>query len=77
MDWPAFSSDLNLVEHVRDMLGQRVVARQPLPTRLLELQRALPDEWCSIPPDQLCNFILSMPRRCAECIASSRRHTMY
>ncbi|GFV40943.1 transposable element Tcb1 transposase [Trichonephila clavipes] len=32
MDWPAYSSDLNPIEHVWDMLGQRIAARQPPPT---------------------------------------------
>ncbi|GFY10502.1 uncharacterized protein TNCV_2565301 [Trichonephila clavipes] len=27
MDWPAYSSDLNPIEHVWDMLGQRIAAR--------------------------------------------------
>ncbi|KFM57474.1 Transposable element Tcb1 transposase, partial [Stegodyphus mimosarum] len=77
MDWPAFSPDLNPVEHVWDMLGRRVAARQPPPTCLPELRRALLFEWCNIPQDQIDNLILSMPRRCTDCIASSGRHTMY
>ncbi|GFU37755.1 transposable element Tcb1 transposase [Trichonephila clavipes] len=28
MDWPAYSPDLNVIEHVGDMLGRRIVARQ-------------------------------------------------
>ncbi|GFX17407.1 uncharacterized protein TNCV_1494211 [Trichonephila clavipes] len=35
------------------------------------------DEWCNIPQDQIDNLILSMPRRCKACIASSGRHTPY
>ncbi|GFS87211.1 uncharacterized protein TNCV_213371 [Trichonephila clavipes] len=45
------------------MLGQRIAARQPPPTCLPELRRALLDEWCNIPQDQIVNLILSMPRR--------------
>ncbi|GFW81293.1 uncharacterized protein TNCV_376411 [Trichonephila clavipes] len=47
------------------------------PTGLPELRRALLDEWCNIPQDQIDNLILSMLRRCKTCIASSGRHTMY
>ncbi|GFW98468.1 transposable element Tc3 transposase [Trichonephila clavipes] len=77
MDWPAYSPDLNPIEHVWDMLGRRIAARQPLPTCLPELRRALLDEWCNIPQNQIDNLILSMPRRCKACIASSGRHTPY
>ncbi|GBM05745.1 hypothetical protein AVEN_80863-1 [Araneus ventricosus] len=64
MDWLAYSPDLNPIEHVWDMLGRRIAARQPPPTCLPELRRALLDEWCNIPQDQIDNLILSMPRRC-------------
>ncbi|GFW81398.1 uncharacterized protein TNCV_377461 [Trichonephila clavipes] len=47
------------------------------PTCLAELRRALLDEWCNIPQDQIDSFILSMPRRCKACIASSGRHIPY
>ncbi|GFU42673.1 transposable element Tcb1 transposase [Trichonephila clavipes] len=76
MDWPAYSPDLNPIEHVRDMLGRRIAARQPPPTCLPELRRVLLDEWCNIPQDHI-DVIHSMPRRCKACIASSRRHTPY
>ncbi|GFT32630.1 transposable element Tcb1 transposase [Trichonephila clavipes] len=41
MDWPAYSPDLNPTEHVWDMLGRRIAARQPPPTCLPKLRRAL------------------------------------
>ncbi|GFS48100.1 transposable element Tcb1 transposase [Trichonephila clavipes] len=50
MDWPAYSPDLNPIEHVWDMLGRRIAASQHHPTCLPELRRALLDEWCKIPP---------------------------
>ncbi|GFV54579.1 HTH_Tnp_Tc3_2 domain-containing protein [Trichonephila clavipes] len=75
MDWPAYTPGLNPIEHVWDMLGRRIAARQFPPTCLREFERALLDEWCNIPQDQIDKLILSMPRRCKACIASSGRHT--
>ncbi|GFW36051.1 DUF1758 domain-containing protein [Trichonephila clavipes] len=63
MDWPVYSPNLNPIEHVWDMHGRRIAARQPSATCLPELRRALFDEWCNIPQDQIDNLILSMPRR--------------
>ncbi|GFY28513.1 uncharacterized protein TNCV_1971661 [Trichonephila clavipes] len=63
MDWPVYSPDFNPIEHVWDMLGRRIAARQPPPTCPPELRRALLDGWCNIPQDQIDNLILSMPRR--------------
>ncbi|GFU41842.1 hypothetical protein TNCV_3873131 [Trichonephila clavipes] len=45
------------------MLGRRIAARQPPPTSLPELWRALLDELGNVPQDQIDNLILSMPRR--------------
>ncbi|GFV83772.1 transposable element Tcb1 transposase [Trichonephila clavipes] len=77
MDWPAYSPDLNTIEDVWDMLGRRIATHQLPPTCLTELRRALLDEWCNIHQDQIDNLILSMPRHCKACIASSGRHTPY
>ncbi|GFU39460.1 putative RNA-directed DNA polymerase from transposon BS [Trichonephila clavipes] len=63
MDWPAYSPDFNPIEHVWDMLGRRIAPFQPPPICLPELRRALLDEWCNIPQNQIHNLILSMPRR--------------
>ncbi|GFY23525.1 transposable element Tcb1 transposase [Trichonephila clavipes] len=77
-DWPAYSSPKwNPIKHVWDMLGRRIEARQPPPTCLPELRRALLDEWCNNPEDQIDNLILIMFRRLKACIASSVRHTPY
>ncbi|GFV40922.1 transposable element Tc3 transposase [Trichonephila clavipes] len=77
MDWPAYLPNLNPIEHVWDMLGRRIAARQLPPTCLPLLRRPLLDEWCNIPQYQIDNVILSMPRCCKACIASSGRHDPY
>ncbi|GFX54278.1 DDE_3 domain-containing protein [Trichonephila clavipes] len=41
MDWPAYSPNLNPIEHVWDMLDRRNAARKLPPTCLPELRRAL------------------------------------
>ncbi|GFW55920.1 transposable element Tcb2 transposase [Trichonephila clavipes] len=73
MDWPAYSPDLNPIEHVWDMLGRRIAARQPPPTCLPELRRALLDEWCNIRQDQIDNLILSMLGRFVVTYATRAR----
>ncbi|GFV81052.1 uncharacterized protein TNCV_2270361 [Trichonephila clavipes] len=50
---------------------------QPVNPYIPELRRALLDEWCNIPQDQIDNLILSMRKRCKAYIASSGRHTSY
>ncbi|GFV61526.1 hypothetical protein TNCV_3893161 [Trichonephila clavipes] len=47
------------------MIGRRIAVRQTRPTCLPDPRRALLDEWCNIPQDQIDNLILSMPRRFA------------
>ncbi|GFV80159.1 transposable element Tcb1 transposase [Trichonephila clavipes] len=66
MDWPAYSPDLNPIEHVYDMLGRRIAARQPSPTCLPELRGALLGEWYNIPQDQFdqFRFCLHVERSC-------------
>ncbi|GFY06774.1 transposable element Tcb1 transposase [Trichonephila clavipes] len=71
MDWPAYSPDLNPIKHVWDMLGRRIETHQPVPTCLPKLRRALLDEWCNIPQDQIDNLILCMSNRCKAYFASS------
>ncbi|GFX06553.1 hypothetical protein TNCV_3017871 [Trichonephila clavipes] len=57
------------------MLVRRNAARQPPLTCLPELRRALLDEWCNIPPNQIDNLILSIPRRCRRPGQGRRRAT--
>ncbi|GFW33358.1 transposable element Tc1 transposase [Trichonephila clavipes] len=54
---------MNPIEHVWDMLGRRIASRQPPSTCLPGLRRALLDEFCNDPQDQIDSLMLSMPGR--------------
>ncbi|GFV74696.1 transposable element Tcb2 transposase [Trichonephila clavipes] len=75
MDDNARPHRANIVDEC--LQSENITARQPPPTCLPELRRALLDEWCNIPQNQIYNLILSMPRRFKARIASSGRHTPY
>ncbi|GFS99844.1 uncharacterized protein TNCV_1062961 [Trichonephila clavipes] len=85
MDWPyspyGLASILTGLEFNRACVGYawptNCSPSTPPLTCLPELRRALLDEWCNIPQDQIDNLILSIPRCCKACIASSGRHTPY
>ena len=43
--WPAMNPDLNPIEHIWDMLGRRIHAREPLVQNIRQLEAALHREW--------------------------------
>ncbi|GFU94820.1 transposable element Tcb2 transposase [Trichonephila clavipes] len=64
MDDNARPHRANIVDEC--LQSEDITPRQPSPTCLPELRRALRDEWCNIPQDQIDNLILSLPRRCSR-----------
>ncbi|GFX66962.1 transposable element Tcb2 transposase [Trichonephila clavipes] len=44
IDWPAYSPDLNTIEHVWDDLGRRIVARLHHPENTQQLKQMLIEE---------------------------------
>ena len=42
---PAMSSDLNPIEHIWDMLGRRILARDPPVQNIRQMEAALRREW--------------------------------
>ncbi|GFW86511.1 hypothetical protein TNCV_4332951 [Trichonephila clavipes] len=69
MDWPAYSPDLNPIEHVWDALGRRIAARLHHPENTQQLKQMLIEEWVLLPQEMLHQLVLSMRRRCEATIA--------
>ncbi|GFR84537.1 transposable element Tcb1 transposase [Elysia marginata] len=76
--WPPYSPDLNPIWSILwDLLYRRVRMRQPQPQTLLQLERALHEEWDNIPRQAVQRLISSMRRRCQAVIFSRGHHTRY
>ncbi|PSN32920.1 Transposable element Tcb2 transposase [Blattella germanica] len=77
MDWPAYSPDLNPIEHMSDKLEKLVRKRPAAPQTLGELSNALAEEWERIPQIFVRRLLRSMPRRCNAVIQARGGHTKY
>ncbi|GFX87500.1 transposable element Tcb2 transposase [Trichonephila clavipes] len=77
MDWPAYSPDLNPIEHVWDALGRRIAARLHHPENTQQLKQMLIEEWTLLPREMLPQLVLSMRRRCEATIAVRGGHIPY
>ncbi|GFY09068.1 transposable element Tcb2 transposase [Trichonephila clavipes] len=63
MDWPAYSPDLNPIEHVWDALGRHIAARLRHPENTQQLKQMLIEEWALLLQEMLHQLVLSMRRR--------------
>ena len=77
LPWPAFSPDLNPIEHLWDQLGKRVYSRRHPPINRQQLAMALQEEWNNITQDQIQRLIRSMRRRCQATLDANGGHTRY
>ncbi|GFU52961.1 transposable element Tcb2 transposase [Trichonephila clavipes] len=59
MDCPAYSPDLNPIEHVWDALGRRIAARLHHPENTQQLKRMLIEEWALLPQEMLHQLVLT------------------
>ncbi|GFV60832.1 transposable element Tcb2 transposase [Trichonephila clavipes] len=74
MDWPAYSADLNPIEHVWDALGRRIATRLHHPENTQQLKQMLIEEWVLLPQEMLYQLVVSMRRRCEATIAVREGH---
>ncbi|GFT79311.1 transposable element Tcb2 transposase [Trichonephila clavipes] len=77
MDWPAYSPDLNPIEHVWDALRRRITARLHHPENTQHLKQVLIEEWVLLPQEMLHQLVLSMRRWCEVTIAVRGGHIPY
>uniref|UniRef100_A0AAZ3QP27 Tc1-like transposase DDE domain-containing protein n=1 Tax=Oncorhynchus tshawytscha TaxID=74940 RepID=A0AAZ3QP27_ONCTS len=75
LPWPAKSLDLNPIEHVWELLDQRVRARAIPPGNIWELTGALVEEWGNISQQEQANLVQSMRRRCTAILNAAGGHT--
>ena len=61
--WPAMSPDFNPIEHIRDMLGRRIHAREPHVQNIRQLEAALHREWQQLSQQDTRRLIGGMKRR--------------
>ena len=77
LPWPAFSPDLNPIEHLWEELDRRVRRRDNPPSSVLELEQALHQEWNNIPQMTINNLINYMTRRVQSALDANGGHTRY
>ncbi|KFM68777.1 Transposable element Tcb2 transposase, partial [Stegodyphus mimosarum] len=61
MDWPAYSPDLNPIDHVWDALGRHIAARLRPPENTEQLKQMLIEEWTLLPQEMLHQLGLMAP----------------
>jgi hypothetical protein len=57
------SPDLNPIEHICDMLGRRILAREPPVQNIRQLEAALHREWQQLAQQDIQRLIGGMRRR--------------
>ena len=75
LQWPSLLPDLNPIEQIWDVIGQRVRSRVPLNIRGLE--RFVVEEWNGVAQLILRNYIASMRSRCQAVVNANGGHTRF
>jgi hypothetical protein len=77
LPWPANSPDMSIIEHLWDVLDDRIRARKPLPSNENQLWVALQEEWGKITPEEVQHYYKSIPRRVEALLGAKGGHTRY
>jgi transposase len=75
--WPAMSPDLNPIEHIWDMLGRRIYAREPHVKNIRQLEAALHREWQQLSQQDIRRLTGGMRRRVEAVIQARGGYTRY
>ncbi len=77
LEWPAFSPDLNPIEHLWDKMGRELWKCNPLVLSLNELGQALEEIWEAIPQEDVWALTESMPWKMEAIIRARGGNTCY
>ncbi|KAF8291840.1 hypothetical protein DL93DRAFT_2068795 [Clavulina sp. PMI_390] len=77
MDWPPYSPDMNIIEHVWNLLEKRLRCKIPHPKNTQQLWDSLEEAWWEIPSIQIRRLYESMPRRVKALHDAKGGHTKY
>jgi transposase len=75
--WPAMGPDLNPIEHIWDMLGHRIQAREPHVQNIRQLEAALHREWQQLSQQSIRRLTGGMRRRVEAVIQARGGYTRY
>ena len=75
--WPAMNPDLNPIEHIWDMLGRRIQAREPPVQNIRQLEAAMHREWQQLSQQDIRRLTGGMRRRVEAVIEAHGGYTRY
>ena len=75
--WSAMSPDFNPIQHIWDMLGRRIQAREPPVQNIRQLEEALHREWQQLSRQGIRRLTGGMRRRVEAVIRARGGYTRY